>query len=159
MPSHPLSPHSDDYQWVFRSHLSRHVRYLMAVTGAPWRVLAHLAGVPSATVASMAAPGRRPRARIRSSDARRLLMLTPDTVTSAEQTRVPAAPTVNRIQTLHRAGHHHRQIAGYLNLSDSELTPLAAGEVPYCTLMVRLRAQAACEAHGLWWPEGDDPVD
>ncbi|MCI1748477.1 MAG: hypothetical protein LKI24_10525 [Acidipropionibacterium sp.] len=154
----PPSQLSDDYQWVFRSHLSRHVRYLMAATGVPWRVLAHLAGVPSATVASMVTPGRRPRARIRAGDARRLLMLTPATVASAEQTLVPAAPTVNRIQTLHRAGHHHRQIAGYLNLSDHELAPLAAGEVSCCTLMVRLRAQAACEAHGLWWSEGDDPM-
>lgn len=154
----PSRPTEDGYQWVFRSHLSRHVRHLTLATGTPWRVLAHLAGVPSATVAGMVVPGHRPRARIRAADARRLLMLTPETVRSAEHTLVAATPTVNRIQTLRRAGHPHHQIARYLNLSDSELAPLAAGELSCCSLMVRLRAQAACEAHRLWWVEGDDPV-
>lgn len=153
-PSQPCA----DHKWVFRSHLSRHVRYLVAATDTPWRVVAHLAGVPSATVASMVTPGRRPRARIRFIDARRLLMVTPETVKTAETTMVPATPTINRIETLSRAGHCRHQIAGYLKLSAGELASLADGELPSCTLMVRLRAQAACEAHRLWWSEGDDPT-
>lgn len=144
--------------WVFASHLSRHVRHLADATGTPWRVLAHLAGVPSSTVATMVTPGR-PRARIRTRDAQRLLRLTPETVWSAEHTMVAAAATVNRIQALRQAGHPHRRIADYLNLSDQELRPLAAGEQNWCTLMVKLRAQAACEAHNLWWSEADDHED
>ncbi len=155
MPATPR-PVIGSYAWVPSCHLSRHVRHLAIATGTPWRVIALLAGVPSATVGRMISAGGRPRARIRAIDAERLLSLTPGAVMAAQDRTVPAVATVRRIRALAEAGHSHRQIARYLDLTDAELDLLAAGDLPSCSLMVRLRAQAACEAHGLWWPEPSD---
>lgn len=155
MPVTPRHP-AHGYAWVPSCQLSRHVQHLSVATRTPWRVLALLAGVPSATVGRMVSAGGRPRARIRAVDAERLLRLTTGTILAAEEKLVASTPTVHRIQALREAGHSRRQIARYLNLGDAELNLLASGALPYCTLMVRLRAQAACEAHSLWWSESSE---
>lgn len=154
MPATPRPP-TEGHAWVFSSHLRHHVRHLAASTGVPWRVIALLAGVPSGTVSAIIGPTGRPRARIREVDARQLLNLTSEAILAAQRTTVPVTPTVHRIEALEGAGHGRSQIAHYLNVSQAELDLLTSGRLVTCTLMVRVRAQAACEAHGLWWSEPD----
>lgn len=139
-------------EWVGAREFSAHLRHLAGSTGVPWRALAMLAGVSSRTVGRLMGRGR-PLRRIRAVDAERILLLGETSIDEAQRQCVDATSTLKRVQALLEAGHTLPDVAGYLNLSSAQLVQLITGPRRHCTMMTRMRANAACEAHGLLWAD------
>lgn len=139
-------------EWVGAHEFGAHLRHLTCSTGVPWRALAMLAGVSSRTVGRLMGRGR-PLRRIRAVDAERILLLCETTIETAQRQLVDPTSTLKRVHALLQAGHSLPDIAGYLSLSPPQLGQLITGPRRHCTMMTRMRAQAACEAHGLLWAD------
>lgn len=135
---------SDMNSWVPAQVFAAHVRWLVAQTAVPWRVIAVLSGVSSRTIARLVGVGA-PIRRIRSIDATRLIGIRPEHILATTTTLVDATSTRRRIHMLCTSGCSMDHIAGFLGAHHRTVQGLANGDSTTCTLMVRLRAMAACE--------------
>lgn len=153
------TPYGSAFGWVCARDFALHVRHMSRSTGVPWRVLAMLAGVSSKTVRRLMGHGR-PIRRIRSVDAGRLMRITPLTISDAEHQFVDPASTLHRVRILLENGHSASDISSYLGVPLAVLACLLTDPDPRCTVMMRLRARAACEAHHLLWADQpEEPLD
>jgi len=135
---------SDMNSWVPAQVFAAHVRWLVAQTAVPWRVIAVLSGVSSRTIARLVGVGA-PIRRIRSIDATRLIGIRPEHIFATTTTLVDATSTRRRIHMLCTSGWSMDHVAGFLGAHHRTVQELARGNSTTCTLMVRLRAIAACE--------------
>gem|GEM_PF-2058696 len=150
--------HPSDHDWVSSLGFGAHVRHLMAVTGLDWRVLAIAAGVSPRTVGRLLGAGR-PLRRIRTTDARRLLLLDRDDLALLEAQQVGAAATARRVRALLESGQPIGRVCTELDIGYHELLRLAGGRAAHCSAMVRIRALAACQNHRLWAHVDDEETD
>lgn len=99
--------------WVPAQVFAAHVRWLVAQTAVPWRVIAVLSGVSSRTIARLVGVGA-PIRRIRSIDATRLIGIRPEHIFATTTTLVDATSTRRRIHMLCTSGWSMDHIAGFL---------------------------------------------
>ena len=86
--------------------------------------------------------GGRALRRIDPQTARKLLRVTTADVRAARRLKVAAAPTVQHLQALRRAGWSDSDLIALLGLDHRELEALLAGSSTSCTQLVALRATA-----------------
>ncbi|WP_154654282.1 hypothetical protein [Acidipropionibacterium thoenii] len=154
----PAHCHPGDHGWVSSLGFGAHLRHLLAVTGLDWRVLAIAAGVSPRTVGRLLGAGR-PLRRIRTTDARRLLLLDRDDLALLEARQVGAAATSRRVRALLESGQPIGRVCAELDIGHHELLRLAAGRAAHCSAMVRIRALASCQNHRLWAHVDDEETD
>lgn len=139
---------STSFEWVEAAPFRAHARNLVATTGLPWRAVAIAARVPSRVVGRLVGEGTR-SGRVRSSDAERLLELTPERL--ARRGRLPVASTVTTamVRILMSAGFTAAQVAHMLECDLFAVTALQRGRWSTCPLELEWRSKAAAEAFGL----------
>lgn len=134
--------------WVDAAPFMLHTRWLLAVSGLPWRALAVAAGVPSGVVRALAGSGPR-TGRMRSRDAARLLKLQPDTLAERARTNVPIHTTRRMMRILSNRGWPDAAIAEFVGCDEFSVTAIRMGHRDTCFQEWEWRVEAAAEAHGL----------
>ncbi|MDR0417415.1 MAG: hypothetical protein LBH76_08930 [Propionibacteriaceae bacterium] len=135
--------------WAPAAPIRRYVRYLMAETGAPWRVVARQAGVPAAAVRTLVC-GRRGRLRpkFERGAARQLLDVTVGSLTALRHRLVSARATAEALAGLAAAGSGPAAAARLLGVSEPDCRRLADGRQWYCSAWVEALAVAARAEYG-----------
>lgn len=137
-------------QWVEATPFRAWVRQLVSDTGLPWRVIARLAQVPSATVQHLlCGRGGRSVGLLRQVDAQRLYDLNLRSL--AALAGEPARCETLRLLTwsLGLRGCTPEQVAEFIDLPATTVRHLMAGGPIWCSRLHQVRAEAACEAWGI----------
>ena len=136
---------ADPTGWVDAAPFRAWLRQLLSDTGLPWRVLARAAQVqPGVVQRLLQAPPR----QIRRRDAQQLLRL--DTATFGWLSREPAPCETVRLLawTLGLRGAAPVEIAHFIGSDIASVRHLMAGAPIWCSRLMQLRAEAACQAWG-----------
>lgn len=137
-------------QWVDATPFRAWVRQLVSDTGLPWRVIARVAQVPSASVQHLlCGRGGRHVGLLRQVDAQRLYNLNHRTL--AALAGEPARCETLRLLTwsLGLRGCTPEQVAEFIDLPATTVRHLMAGGPIWCSRLQQVRAEAACEAWGI----------
>jgi hypothetical protein len=144
---------TDAEPWVAAAPFRLYVIHVMEASNAPWRVVAHHAGVPAAAIRTLLfGRGGHLRPKIEGNLARLLLTVTPENLVGLRCHLVDAELTRYRIAALRHVGLTPTAIARCLEIAQPTYDGLAKGRLGLCTAWVEALARAACEAHGV------DPV-
>lgn len=132
--------------WVAAAPFRAWLRQLMSDTGLPWRVLARAAQVPPSVAKGLLVDERLPQ--IRHHDAERLIKLAP--ATFEWLAREPARCETMRLLawTLGLQGAAPVDIAKFIGTDIVSVRRLMAGAPVWCSKLMQLRAEAACQAWG-----------
>ena len=153
---HPID--EDNANWVLAAPFRAHVTQLMEIAQVPWPVVAYQAGVPMATLRTLLF-GRHGKARskICHQAASRLIGLRPENLAWMRRSQVGAHRAGARIRLLRSHQLSWESIAASLHIDVKSCQGIARGEQSYCSVMVEVLAQSACQAIGFMaWEYHDE---
>ena len=149
-PAHPMtSSQVDKREWVLAAPFRAHVVHLVENAQVPWPIVAYQAGVPLATLRTLLfGRGGKARTKITKQAATRLLELHVDDLSWMRISQVSserAGARIRRLRGLHITWDH---ICEFLHLDQGTCQAIARGEDTWCSVMVDILAQCACEVAG-----------
>lgn len=135
--------------WVLATPFRAQLCHLQAASGLPWDVIALAAGVSPGLVQSLVF-GRRGRQvrRISPTDAAKLLALDARALAGLRERRVPAGPSIAKLERLLALGCDLHQVAGWCRTTPARLRALRRSA--WCSELTALLLEAvciACERH------------